>query len=334
LLRRSAPPNDRLFIEFASAKYQANRGIGIVEINKVSVIGLGLMGTPIATLLMKAGYQVTGFDVIKKQMSNLVSLGLRAAKSPKEAARGADLILLSLPSWNAVLKAVEGKGGAMEGVRKGQIVVDTSTSPPWESKALGERMAKKGVEWMDVPISGSSAQARVGNMVFMAGGKKATFEKIKPVLDQIGKKVVYVGKSGDGATLKLVINHTLYLNQAAAIEGLVLGLKAGLNPDVLLDVITSGAASSDLLLARGKDMLRGNFSPKGPVVLANKDLALSLETARQLGVVLPVGALYQQLLLKAHYNGWDREDATVVMRIYQQLAEGAGEKRKPAFKRR
>ncbi|MBI5966542.1 MAG: NAD(P)-dependent oxidoreductase [Deltaproteobacteria bacterium] len=292
----------------------------MMEIKKVSVIGLGLMGTPIATLLMKAGYQVTGFDIIKKQMSNLVPLGLRAVNSPKEAAQGADLIMLSLPTWDAVLQAVEGKEGVMEGVQKGQIVVDTSTSPPWESKALGERLAKKGIEWMDVPISGSSTQARVGNMVFMVGGKRAIFERIKPVLDQIGKKTVYAGKSGDGATLKLVINHTLYLNQAAAIEGLVLGLKAGLNPEVLFEVITSGAASSDLLISRGKDMLNGNFSPKGPVVLANKDLALSLERARQLGVVLPVGALYQQLLLKAHYNGWDREDATAVMKIYEQLA--------------
>jgi 3-hydroxyisobutyrate dehydrogenase-like beta-hydroxyacid dehydrogenase len=305
-----------------------------MKIKKVSVIGLGLMGTPVATLLMKAGYEVTGFDIIKKQMSNLVPLGLKAAHSPKEAAKGADLILLSLPNWNAVLEAVEGKGGVMEGTRKGQIVADTSTSPPWESKALAERLAKKGIEWMDVPISGSSAQARVRNMVFMAGGERAVFQKIKPVFDRIGKKTVYAGKSGDGATLKLVINHTLYLNQAAAIEGLVLGLKAGLHPDVLFDVITSGAASSDLLLARGKDMLNNNFSPKGPVILANKDLALSLETAKRLGVVLPVGALYQQLLLKAHYNGWDREDATVVMRIYQQLAERTAKAKKSVPKRK
>jgi len=305
-----------------------------VEIKKVSVIGLGLMGTPIATLLMKAGYQVAGFDIVKKQMSNLVPLGLRAVNSPKEAAKGADLIVLSLPTWNAVLQVVEGKNSLVEGLRSGQIVVDTSTSPPWESKAMAEKLAKKGIEWMDVPISGSSAQARAGNMVFMVGGKRAIFEKIKPVLDQVGKKTVYVGKSGDGATLKLVINHTLYLNQAAAIEGLVLGLKAGLNPNIWFDVVTSGAAASDLLIARGKDMVKGNFSPKGPVVLANKDLALSLEMGRRLGVVLPVGALYQQLLLKAHYNGWDREDATVVMRIYQQLAERAGETKKYVPKRK
>ena len=290
------------------------------EIKNISVIGLGLMGTPIATLLMKAGYQVTGFDIIKKKMSNLVPLGLKPARSAKEAARGADLIILSLPHWDAVREAVEEKEGVAAGAKRGQIVVDTSTSPPWESRAMGERLARKGIEWMDVPISGSSAQARLGNMVFMAGGKKSVFERIKPVLDRIGKKTAYAGKMGDGATLKLVINHTLYLNQAAAIEGVVLGLKAGLNPDVLFDVITSGAASSDLLIARGRDMLNGNFSPKGPLILANKDLALSLETAKRLGVVLPVGALYQQLMLKAHYNGWDREDATVVMRIYQQLA--------------
>jgi 3-hydroxyisobutyrate dehydrogenase len=108
---------------------------------------------------------------------------------------------------------------------------------------------------------------------------------------------------------------------------LVLGLKAGLNPDVMFDVITSGAASSDLLIARGKDMINGNFSPKGQVAVGVKDLALSLDTAKQLGVVLPVGALYHQLLLKAHYNGWDREDATSVMKIYEELA-GYGRKGK------
>ncbi len=291
---------------------------------KISVIGLGLMGNPIASLLMKAGYQVTGFDIVKKRISDLVPLGLKAAKSPQAAAHGAEIILLSLPNWQAVLEAVEGKDGVIEGARKGQIVVDTGTSPPWESKALGTRLARKGIEWMDIPISGSSAQARVGNMVFMAGGKRSVYEKIKIVLDRIGKKTVYAGKSGNGAMLKLVINHTLYLNQAAAIEGLVLGLKAGLNPDVLFEAITSGAASSDLLLARGKDMLQSNFSPKGPVVLATKDLALSLEAAKRLGVVLPVGALYKQLVLKAHYNGWDREDSTIVMKIYQQLAEKPG----------
>jgi len=196
---------------------------------------------------------------------------------------------------------VEGKKGILEGAQKGQIIVDTSTVPPWETKAMAERVAKKGIDWMDVPISGAANQARVGNMVFMAGGKKSVFKKVKRVLDKIGKKTVYVGKNGDAAMLKLVVNQTLFLNQAAAIEGLVLGLKAGLDPDVMLDVLISGAAGSDLIAARGRDMLMGNFEPKGPVWLA-------------------MAGLYQQLLLNAHYIGWDRDDATVVMKIYEQMA--------------
>jgi 3-hydroxyisobutyrate dehydrogenase-like beta-hydroxyacid dehydrogenase len=304
------------------------------EIENISVIGLGLMGTPISTLLMKAGYEVTGFDIVKKQMSNLAPLGLKPARSAKETVKGADLIILSLPHWDAVQEAVEGKDGILAGARKGQIIIDTSTSPPWESKAMAEKLARKGIEWMDVPISGSSAQARLGNMVFMAGGKKSVFERIKPVLDRIGKKTVYVGKTGDGAMLKLIVNHILFLNQAAAIEGMVLGLKAGLDPEIMLDVITSGAASSDLIMARGKDMLAGNFEPKGPVVMAVKDLGFSLESAKKLGVVLPMGGLYMQFLLKALYNGWERNDATVVMRIYQQLAERAGETKKSVPKRK
>jgi len=267
-------------------------------------------------------------------MSNLVPLGLKPARSAKEAARGADLIILSLPHWDAVREVVEGKDGILASTRKGQIVIDMSTSPPWESKAMAESLATKGIEWMDVTISGSSAQARLGNMVFMAGGKKSVFERIKPVLERIGKKTVYVGKNGDGAMLKLVVNHILFLNEAAAIEGMVLGIKAGLDPEIMFDVITSGAASSDLIIARGKDMLAGNFEPKGPLVLAIKDLGFSLECAKKLGVVLPMGALYMQFLLKAQYNGWEQNDATVVMRVYQKLAEKTSKTKKSLSKRK
>jgi 2-hydroxymethylglutarate dehydrogenase len=291
-----------------------------MSIKNISVIGLGLMGTPIVTLLIKAGYSVTGYDIAEKQMSNLVPLGMKPTASPKEASKSADLILLSLPNWPIIREVVEGKEGVAEGAQQGQVIIDTSTVPPWETAAMAERLAPKGIDWMDVPISGSSAQAKVGNMVFMAGGKKSVFERVKPVLDHIGKKTVYVGKNGDAAMLKLVVNLILFLNQAAAIEGLVLGMKAGLDTNVMFDVITSGAASSDLITARGKDMLAGKFDPKGPVDMAIKDLGLALESGKQLGVMLPMGGLYLQFLLKAHYNGWDRNDATAVMKIYEQLA--------------
>ena len=296
-----------------------------MQINKITFIGLGAMGTPMAGFLLKAGYEVKGFDLMKKRMSNLASLGLKSTKSPKEAVKGADLIMLSLPNWNIVQEVVEGKGGILEGAKKGQIIVDTSTVPPLKTKAMAQRMAKKGLSWMDVPVSGAANQARKGNMVFMVGGKKSIFNAIKPVLDQVGKKTVYVGKNGDAAMLKLVVNQILFLNQAAAIEGLTLGLKAGLNPNVMFDVLTSGAAASDLIEARGKDMLAGNFKPKGALWISIKDLDLALECAKDIDVPVPMAGLYRQLMHSALQKGWAKDDATVVMRIYEELA---GVKRK------
>jgi 2-hydroxymethylglutarate dehydrogenase len=263
-------------------------------------------------------------------MSYLVPLGLKAARSPKEAAKGMDLIVLLLPNWEVIREVVEGKGGILEAVKKGQIIVDCSTVPPLETRAMAKRLAKKGIEWMDVPVSGAANQAREGNIVFMAGGKRSIFDKIKPVLDRVGKKTVYVGKNGDAATLKLVVNQILFLNQAAAIEGLTLGLKAGLNPDVMYEVLTSGAAASNLIEARAKDMMAGNFEAKGALWIAIKDLEMAMKTAKAMGVALPVTGLYHQLLLNAHYKGWDQRDATIVMQIYEELA---GIKRRPHRRR-
>lgn len=291
-----------------------------MAIEKIAVIGLGAMGNSLAGLSLKAGYKVTGYDIDPRQVNKLVKQGIKPTKSAATAAKNNDLIILSLPNWSIVETVVEGKNGLLKTLQKGQIVVDTSTVPPHETKTMAAKLAKKGIEWMDVPISGAANQARVGNMVFMAGGKKSVFKKVKPVLDNIGKKTVYVGKNGDAALLKLVVNQTLFLNQAAAVEGLTLGLKAGLDPDVMLDVLTSGAAGSDLLSARGEDMLKGNFKPKGALWIAIKDLGMALESARQHGVVLPIAGLYQQMMLGARYDGWDDSDATVVMKTYAQMA--------------
>ena len=301
---------------------------------QIAVIGLGLMGTSISLRLMEAGYSVTGFDIVRSKATSLAQHGLKEARSAKEACRGADLTLLSLPSWEAVLEAVEGKDGIIRSARRGQIIADTSTSPPWESRALGQRLSRRGIEWMDIPISGSSVQARVGNMLFMVGGKKSLFKKVKPVLDSIGKKTVYAGRMGDAATLKVVINHTLNLNQAAAIEGMVLGLKAGLAPDLLYEVMSSGGAASDQLISRGKAMLAGDFTTRSTVSITKKDTALGLEMGKKLGVVLPIAAVYLQFLQNAQNRGWDQKDATIVMKIYEELANFTRKGGKPFSKKK
>ena len=291
-----------------------------MAIKRISVIGLGEMGTPISGFLLKAGYEVKGYDLRPKRMTDLIAGGLTPANSPKDAAAGSELVILSLPNWAVVQQVVEGRDGILEAAEKGQIIIDCTTVPPHETKAMADRLSEKGIHWMDVPISGAATQAREGNMVFMAGGEKAVFDKVKPVLDKVGKKTVHVGTSGDGAMLKLVVNLVLFLNQAAAIEGLTLGLKAGLDPAILHDVLVSGAAESDLIRTRGKNMLAGNFEPRGALWIGVKDLALALEAAKAMGVACPMGGLYQQILLSAHNRGWDELDATVAMRIYEELA--------------
>ncbi|MBW1946067.1 MAG: NAD(P)-dependent oxidoreductase [Deltaproteobacteria bacterium] len=297
-----------------------------MTIKKVGFIGLGAMGTPMTKFLLKAGYDVKGYDVEKKRVSALAKLGLKPAKSAREAAKGRELVMMSLPNWDIVEAVVEGKDGISGVLRKGQIVMDCTTVPPSATRAMAQRMEKKGVHWMDVPVSGAANQAKLGNMVFMVGGKKTIFNRIKPVLDQVGKKTVYAGKSGDAAMLKLVVNHTLFLNQAAAVEGLTLGLKAGLDAEVVWDTLISGAAGSDVIKARGQDMLAGDFKPKGALWISIKDLTLALDSAKELGVMLPMGGLYKQFMLGAHHRGWDNKDATVVMRLYEELAGGVKRK--------
>ena len=291
-----------------------------MRLHTISVIGLGQMGGPMATHLLKAGFQVTGYDVSKAQLSNLIPLGLRTARSAREAAKGADLVLLSLPNWEVVKEVVEGKSGILSVLKKGQVIVDASTVPPWETVSMAKRLLKKGIYWMDVPVSGSAAEAREGDLVFMAGGPRSIFEKIKPVLDRVGRKTVYVGKNGQGAMLKLIVNHTLFLNQAAAVEGLTLARKSGIDPDLVYDVMISGAARSSLIVQRGQDMLRHDFKGKGALAVAVKDIGLCLENARRLGAPAPMGALYQQFLLSAGRRGWKDMDATSVMKIFEELA--------------
>lgn len=299
-----------------------------MAIKNIGFIGLGAMGTPMATLLFRAGYPVKGFDIVGEQIRRLIPMGIKAARSPGEATEGSELILLSLPHWKAVQDAVDGKDGILKRAKEGQIIVDTTTAPPWESRAMALRLSKRKIHWMDVPVLAAPKQVMEGKAIFMVGGKKSVFHEIKPTLDKIGMKTVYVGKSGDAAMLKIAHNLILFLNEAAAIEGFTLGLKAGLDPQVMYEVIKGGTATSDLIQRRGEDMLAGNFKVKGSLAIGVKDVGLALDSARRLGVVLPISGIYHQYLLNAQYRGWDKEDATVVMRLYEEMS---GLKREPEF---
>lgn len=285
----------------------------------IGVIGLGMMGTPISKLLMRAHYSVVGFDIDSERIAKLEGEGLRAAASAKEVASSSDVVFLSLPNWKAVLHVMEDEQGVIAGAVRNQLVVDLSTSPPWETSKMAEKLAPMNIHWLDAPISGSSAQAKTGDIIFMVGGRRSDYESLKEILDKIAKKTLYVGEHGRGAMLKLAVNHTLFLNQSAAIEGMVLALKAGIEPKIILEALTSGAASSNLIEARGSDMLNGNFSPKGQLSVCVKDLALSLEAAKNLGISLPIGFQYLQIALQSYRKNLGDYDATIVIKEYDEM---------------
>ncbi|MBI3129562.1 MAG: NAD(P)-dependent oxidoreductase [Candidatus Tectomicrobia bacterium] len=288
---------------------------------KVGVVGLGVMGGAFAGHLLDAGYEVAGYDPAEAMYGKFQGKKLRRAASPADAARGADLVMTSLPNYTYVEKAVEGPGGVLEGIGREAVIADMSTVPPKFARAMAEKAQGKGVAWLDCPVSGVGKQAAVKDLVVMSSGPKAAFEKVKPAFDAIGKKTVYVGeRNGMAAQLKLVVNLVLFINMAGAAEGLTLGLKAGLPADVMLDTLCSGAAASNVLQVRGKDMLAGNFPPSGPITIVMKDIDCIIGSAKDANSPTPLIGLLEHLYMSQRSKGREMEDGSSIFRIYKELA--------------
>ncbi|MFQ5895017.1 MAG: NAD(P)-dependent oxidoreductase, partial [Nitrospinota bacterium] len=264
---------------------------------ELAIIGLGLMGGTFARHLLEGGYVVRGFDVVPSKMEELTPSGLRGARSAAEASAGAELVITSLPNHHIVEEAVLGAGGVLEGLPRGAIIADTSTVPPAWTRRMAGRVEARGVRWLDCPVSGTSAQARRKDLVVMGGGEREVFERCRPVFDTLGKRTLYVGPHGQAAQLKLIVNLVLFVNMAGAAEGLILGKKAGIDPEVLLDALCSGAGSSNVLQVRGNTMLKEDFTPAGPISTLLKDMDCILDSAKELDVPLPLTALAHQLYL-------------------------------------
>lgn len=288
---------------------------------KVGVAGLGVMGGAFAGHLLDAGFEVAGFDPMEAMYEKFKGKKLRRASSPADAAKGADLVMTSLPNYRYVEQAVTGPGGVLEGAGKGTVIADMSTVPPKFAQTMGEMAKGKGLSWLDCPVSGVGKQAAVKDLVVMSSGSRAAFERAKPAFDAIGKKTVYVGeRNGMAAQLKLVVNLVLFINMAGAAEGLTLGLKAGLPPDIMLDTLCSGAAGSNVLQVRGKDMLAGHFPPSGPISVLLKDIDCIIGSAKDISSPVPLIGLLEHLYMCQRSKGREMEDGSSIFRIYKELA--------------
>ena len=288
---------------------------------EIGFIGLGAMGKPMAINLVKKNFSVTAFDIRPEPVSEMAKLGAKTARSSKEVASRSDVVITMLVSSPHVEAAVLGKEGVIEGIRPGSVLIDMSTIAPGTSKKVGLELAQKSVEMLDAPVARGVRAATEGTLAIFVGGKKEVFEKNKAILDAMGTDVSYVGSLGCGEVVKLVNQLILSVNVATIAEGLVLGVKGGVEPDVLLEVLGKGSANSFALQNHYKNfVMKGNFEENiFPTDYILKDLGLILETGKELKVPLMLSSLADQLYEFTRASGMNKNYFPVVIRMLEKL---------------
>jgi 3-hydroxyisobutyrate dehydrogenase-like beta-hydroxyacid dehydrogenase len=289
---------------------------------KIGLIGLGLMGLPMGMNLRKAGFPLTVWNRTASRANDLVAAGAVLAKSPREVAEASDVLLTIVsdpPALESVLWGQDGKqDGALGGLKKGNIYIDSSTISPTLVKKISWECQTHGVRFLDAPVTGGDWGAREGSLVFMIGGEGETLREVQPILDVMGKKFFHLGPNGAGQTIKLAMNAILALEVGAVAEAIGLVTKAGLKGEQLLEVLQSSMGRSGLLDLKTPLMLKGDFKPSFPLRLMHKDLGLTLDLANQLGVALPTTAAVREVY--NHVKGQAKEDVdySAIVRFYKK----------------
>ncbi len=288
---------------------------------KVSVVGLGAMGLPMAQCLVKAGFDVTGFDLNAGALESLKASGGQIAGSAGAAAESCDVLLLMVVNADQAEAVLFSDDGGLNGLTQGKIVIASCTMPPERAKALGDRLAGFSVGMLDAPVSGGVVGATSGTLTIMAAGPDTVFEAAGPVLDAVGKAVYHVGtEHGQGSTVKLINQLMCGVHIATAAEALSLGAHAGVDPKVILEVVGNAAGASWMLNDRGPRMLEGSPDVKSAVDIFVKDVGIVLDFGREQRFPLPLSAATHQMFLAASGAGLGREDDSQVIRVYEAMA--------------
>lgn len=283
-------------------------------------IGLGNMGLPMARRLLRSGHAVTVHDIRAEAAATLAAEGAAVAASPAEVAESSDVVFLSLPMPDLVRDVALGRDGVAQGERA-KIMVDLSTTGPRAAAAIAVELAKKNIIGLDAPVSGGVSGAVKGTLAVMAAGPKEPFERVKPVLDVFGR-VFYIGeRAGMGQSMKLINNLLSATALAATSEAVVLGAKAGLDPDVMIEVINSGSGRNSASLDKfPRNILPRTFDAGFTVGLINKDLKLCFEEAETLQVPLWIGTAVRQMWIYALGHGGGDKDFTTVIKHFEDWA--------------
>jgi 2-hydroxy-3-oxopropionate reductase len=288
-------------------------------VSKIGFIGLGIMGKPMALNLIKGGHELNVFS-LPGVPRDVIDAGAKASASGKEVAQKADIIITMVPDTPHVQAALFGENGVAEGLSKGKIVVDMSSISPVETKQFAKKINDLGCEYLDAPVSGGEVGAKNATLSIMVGGSEATFAKVKPLFELMGKNITLVGGNGDGQTTKVANQIVVALNIEAVGEALLFAAKAGADPAKVRQALMGGFASSKVLEVHAERMIKRTFDPGFRIELHQKDLNLALSTARLLGISLPNTATAQELFNACAAHGGKEWDHSAMVRALEKMA--------------
>jgi 2-hydroxy-3-oxopropionate reductase len=286
----------------------------------IGFIGLGIMGRPMAKNLIKAGYSLVVCDINPAPADELATLGATQELKPADVARRCSHVITMLPNSPEVKQVILGKEGVLEGAMPGLVVVDMSSISPIASREVGEALASKGVKFLDAPVSGGEPGAINAKLSIMVGGDPAVFEECMPLFSAMGKSIVRVGDVGSGNVTKLANQIMVALHIAAMSEALVLGMKAGVDPELIFNAVRGGLAGSNVLEAKAMRVMQGNFEPGFKIDLHVKDLINAMETARAVGVPLFLTSQVMEILKSLQVEGRGQKDHSAILNFYEKLA--------------
>ena len=284
----------------------------------VGLIGLGLMGKPMGRNLLKAGFPLTVWNRTQSRADDLVKEGARWGESPSKTAAASDVLITIVSDPPALESVLWGANGVFEGLRKGSVLIDSSTVSPDLARRAATACTERGVEFLDAPVTGGTWGAESGDLVFMIGGTQETLNRVEPVLQAMGKRFFLLGPNGAGQTIKVAMNMILALQVEAFAESLALVTGAGVAGEKLVEVMQSSMARSGVLDVKAPVILRHDFKASFPLRLMHKDMRLALELAKQIGVAMPAGAAAYQTYSAVKEASKDDPDFAAIARFWDK----------------
>lgn len=295
----------------------------MLKVEKIGMIGLGAMGMPMAVNLVKAGKTVFGYDLSEKQRKQFLSEGGVSCKDIKETVKDADVVLMSLPNSAIVESTMLSDYGVLKNAKEGCYVVDLSSVGPASSKKIYLEAEKRGISYMDAPVSGGVKGAAGGSLTIMVGGDEDAFEAVYPILKILGKKITRIGQTGSGDAIKIINNLMLGCNMAAIAEAMNLGKKLGLSYETMRDIILGSSGNSYVFSVKINDfIIPGNFDGGFATELQLKDLNLALEEAKNCKSPLPMTALASQIFEMSISMGNGKKDISSAILLWDKIRGG------------